>query len=46
VLFQIRAAQAELRIAISEEEDSDACKELRRVIETLQDVILRIQLTN
>ena len=46
VLFQLRAAQGELRLAISEEDDSDACNELRKVCETLQDVILRIQLSN
>ncbi len=45
VLFQLRAAEAELRIAITEEEDTEACSDLRRVIETLQDVILRIQLS-
>jgi hypothetical protein len=45
VLFQLRAAQAELLIAIMEEEDGEACSELRKVIETLQDLILRIQLS-
>jgi hypothetical protein len=46
VLFQLRAAQDELRLAIAEEQDdSEACSELRKVIEMLQDVILRIQLS-
>ncbi len=45
VLFQLRAAEVELRIAISEEQDSEACSDLRAVIEVLQDVILRIQLS-
>ena len=46
VVFQLRAAQDELRLAISEEDDSGACEELRKVINTLTDVILRIQLSN
>jgi hypothetical protein len=47
VLFQLRAAQDELRLAISEQQDdSQACCELRKVIDTLQDVILRIQLSH
>jgi len=46
VLFQLRAAQEELQRAIDDEDDSDACNELRKVCETLQDVILRIQLSN
>jgi hypothetical protein len=35
----------ELRIAISEAEDTEACSDLRKIIETLQDVILPIQLS-
>jgi hypothetical protein len=46
VLWQLRAAQAELLIAIMEQDDSEACSELRKVIDTLQDVIIRIQLSN
>jgi hypothetical protein len=46
VLFQLRAAQDELYLAIKEEEDSEACSDLRRIIETLQDVILKIQLSH
>ena len=45
VLFQLRAAQDELRLAIREEEDTQACADLRKICETLQDVILRIQLS-
>jgi hypothetical protein len=45
VLSTLKDAEAELRIVITEEEDSEACSDLRRVIETLQDVILRIQLS-
>jgi hypothetical protein len=44
VLFQLRAAQDELRLAISEQDDAEVCDDLRKVIDTLQDVILRIQL--
>ncbi len=44
VVFQLRAAQDELHLAIAEEDDGEACKELRKVIDTLTDVILRIQL--
>jgi hypothetical protein len=43
ILSTLKDAQAELRIAISEEEDSSACDELRKVIETLADVYLKIQ---
>jgi hypothetical protein len=45
VLFQLRQAEIELHIAISEEDDTEACNDLRKIIETLQDVILRIQLS-
>jgi hypothetical protein len=46
VLFQLRAAQDELRLAITEQDDAEVCDDLRKVIDTLQDVILRIQLSN
>jgi len=39
VLFTLRDAEAELRIAIAEQEDSDACEALRLVIAALQDAI-------
>jgi hypothetical protein len=45
VLFTLRDAEAELRIAVKEQEDSEACDDLRKVIATLQDCILRIQLS-
>jgi len=36
-----------LRLAISEQDDdNEACSELRNVIDTLTEVILRIQLSN
>jgi len=44
VEFQLRAAQAELRLAITEHDDNEICAELQKVIDTLTDVILRIQL--
>jgi hypothetical protein len=41
------SSEHELRIAISEEQDdSGACDELRKVRDTLTDVILRIKLSN
>lgn len=46
VLFQLRAAQDELRLAITEQGDVEICAELQKVIDTLTDVILRIQLAN
>ncbi len=42
---KLRAAQDELYLAVKEEDDSETCADLRRVIATLQDVILRIQLS-
>jgi hypothetical protein len=45
VLFQLRAAQDELRLAITEQDDTENIDDLRKIIETLQDVILRIQLS-
>jgi hypothetical protein len=44
VEFQLRSAQAELRLAINEHDDNEICEELQKVIDTLTDVILRIQL--
>jgi quinolinate synthase len=45
ILSTLKDAQAELRIAISEEDDGEACDELRKMIAVLQDVCSRIQLS-
>jgi hypothetical protein len=45
VVHRLKAAQDELRIAINEEEDSEACNDLRRIIGTLQEAVLTIQLS-
>jgi hypothetical protein len=43
IISKLRAAEAELRLIIEEEEDSEAASDLRGVIENLQIVILKIQ---